>query len=148
MADPSAKTSKDSSSRGIFGYFRHRHDPLTSLALTVPVFLLYHLGILFVDLRNGVDLVSGLTFQLLHYSMLAYVGTTLAVAKKLGRDFLGCELSQDYVKYATDRLKSTEVGASLDGPADPVASAPSTANGTTLESRTKKKTARPSERLF
>ena len=66
-------------------------------------------------------------------------GTTLAVAKKLGREFLGCELSEEYVKYATDRLKSIQVGAPLDGPADPVASAPSTANGTTLASRKKNK---------
>ena len=65
-------------------------------------------------------------------------GTTLAVAKKLGREFLGCELSPDYVKYATDRLEKINAGDPLDGPADPVASAPSTANGTTLESRTKK----------
>ncbi len=65
-------------------------------------------------------------------------GTTLAVAKKLGRDFLGCELSAEYVKYASERLKNIESGDPLDGPADPVASAPSTANGTTLESRTKK----------
>jgi site-specific DNA-methyltransferase (adenine-specific) len=65
-------------------------------------------------------------------------GTTLAVAKKLGRVFLGCELSPDYVKYATDRLTNIKAGDPLDGPADPVASAPSTANGTTLESRTNK----------
>ena len=65
-------------------------------------------------------------------------GTTLAVAKKLKRDFIGCELSADYVKYATKRLKSVKQGDELDGPADPVASAPSTANGTTLESRRRK----------
>ncbi len=62
-------------------------------------------------------------------------GTTLAVAKKLGREFIGCELSQDYVKCATDRLEKIERGVPLDGPVDPVASAPSTKNGTTLESR-------------
>jgi site-specific DNA-methyltransferase (adenine-specific) len=65
-------------------------------------------------------------------------GTTLAVAKKLGREFLGCELSSEYVKYATERLKKISAGDALDGPADPVASAPSTANGVTLESRRKK----------
>ncbi len=65
-------------------------------------------------------------------------GTTLAVAKKLGRDYLGCELSADYVQYANDRLKKISRGDPLDGPADAVASAPSTANGTTLESRKKK----------
>lgn len=65
-------------------------------------------------------------------------GTTLAVAKKLGRQWLGCELSQEYVTYASDRLEQIRAGAPLDGPADPVASAPSTANGTTLESRVRR----------
>ncbi len=60
-------------------------------------------------------------------------GTTLAVAKKLRRGFLGCELSSDYAKYATDRLKKIEKGDRLDGSADPVASAPSTANGVKLD---------------
>lgn len=56
------------------------HDPLTSLVLTVPVFLTYHLGILLIDLRNGADLVTALMLQLLDYSILAYIGLTLAVA--------------------------------------------------------------------
>ena len=55
---------KPSSSR-IVTYFRERHDPLTSLVLTVPVFLIYHLGILLIDIKNGVDLVSTLTFAVL-----------------------------------------------------------------------------------
>ena len=65
-------------------------------------------------------------------------GTTLAVAKKLGREFLGCELSEEYAKSATARLNTIRCGDALDGPADPVASAPSTKNGTTLVSRTKR----------
>jgi site-specific DNA-methyltransferase (adenine-specific) len=60
-------------------------------------------------------------------------GTTLAVAKKLGRKWLGCELSEEYVRAATERLNTIEEGAALDGPADPIASAPSTANGRRLE---------------
>jgi DNA modification methylase len=64
-------------------------------------------------------------------------GTTLAVAKKLGREFLGTELSTEYQKYATERLKSIRVGAPLDGPADPVASAPSTNNGRRLKTPAK-----------
>ncbi|MGE0788861.1 MAG: CPBP family glutamic-type intramembrane protease [Sandaracinaceae bacterium] len=63
--------------KGFLAYLRHRHDPLTSLLLTVPVFLVYHLGILLIDVRNGVDLVSGLTFALLHQSLGAYIGVTL-----------------------------------------------------------------------
>ncbi len=62
-------------------------------------------------------------------------GTTLAVAKKLARNYLGCELSEEYVNYATDRLHDINKNDPLDGPADPIASAPSTKNGTTLESR-------------
>lgn len=56
------------------------HDPLTSLVLTMPVFLVYHLGILLTDLRNGADLVTGLMVQLLDRSLLGYVALTLAVA--------------------------------------------------------------------
>jgi site-specific DNA-methyltransferase (adenine-specific) len=59
-------------------------------------------------------------------------GTTLAVAKKLGRQWLGTEMSSDYVRYASERIEKVEVGSPLDGPADPVASAPATGNGRRL----------------
>ena len=68
-------------------------------------------------------------------------GTTLAVAKKLGREFLGTELSEDYAKYATQRLKGIKSGDPLDGPADPASSSPNTANGVTLEARNRRKAA-------
>ena len=61
-------------------WIRKRYDPLNSVLLTIPVFLTYHLGILLIDLRNGVDLVSTLTFQLLQSSLLAYVLVTLGGA--------------------------------------------------------------------
>ncbi len=77
---PAKPSSAKPAPRGVVGYLRTRHDPLTSLVLTIPVFLLYHLGILALDLRNGVDLVSTLTFELLHQSLAAYVALTLAVA--------------------------------------------------------------------
>jgi DNA modification methylase len=66
-------------------------------------------------------------------------GTTLAVAKKLGRAFLGTELSEDYAKYANERLKGIRSGDPLDGPADPASSSPNTANGVTLEDRNRRK---------
>lgn len=75
---------KDERPQGFIGYLKHRHDPLTSLLLTVPVFLIYHLGILVMDMRNGVDLVSGLTFTLLEHSLLAYVGVTIGYAVAIG----------------------------------------------------------------
>jgi site-specific DNA-methyltransferase (adenine-specific) len=61
-------------------------------------------------------------------------GTTLAVAKKLGRRWIGCELSEDYVRAATERLSAIKTGDPLDGPPDPIASAPSTVNGKRLHS--------------
>lgn len=56
-------------------------------------------------------------------------GTTLSVAKKLGRQWIGFELSQDYVKAIKQRLQKTSIGDSLDGPKDPVRSAPKTVKG-------------------
>jgi site-specific DNA-methyltransferase (adenine-specific) len=63
------------------------------------------------------------------------------VAKKLGREFLGTELSADYAKYATQRLKGIKSGDPLDGPADPASSSPNTASGVTLEARNRRKAA-------
>jgi len=59
---------------------RGKADRFTSAVLTVPVFLLYHLGILVIDQRNGVDWVSGLAFALLESSVTAYVAVTLVLA--------------------------------------------------------------------
>lgn len=56
-------------------------------------------------------------------------GTTLTVAKKLGRDWIGFELSPDYARQATKRIETAEVGSELNGAADPLASAPATING-------------------
>lgn len=60
-------------------------------------------------------------------------GTTLAVAKKLGRKFVGFELSEDYARNIRARLESIKSGDGLDGAPEPTVSAPSTANGTRLE---------------
>lgn len=56
-------------------------------------------------------------------------GTTLAVAKKLGRQWIGFELSAEYVKSINQRLSATEPGNVIDGPEDALASAPTTVNG-------------------
>jgi site-specific DNA-methyltransferase (adenine-specific) len=56
-------------------------------------------------------------------------GTTLVVAKKLARQWMGIELSKEYVKHIKGRLKKTQVGEPLDGPENPVKSAPTTAKG-------------------
>ena len=57
-----------------------RPDPLTSIAFTVPLFLIYHLGILAVDRRTDLDFVSSWVRDLLNESKPAYVLVTLAFA--------------------------------------------------------------------
>ena len=51
-------------------------------------------------------------------------GTTLAVAKKLGREFLGFELSEQYADEASKRLASIRSGDRLDGSENPLATTP------------------------
>ncbi len=63
--------------------------------------------------------------------------TTVAVAKKLGRQFVSYDMSKEYVQQGTKRLESIRVGDPLVGPADPTTSAPSTVNGRRLEDRGK-----------
>src|SRR5262249_33136868 len=52
--------------------------------------------------------------------------TTLAVAKKLGRKFIGFELSAEYVERGTTRTQTARFGDPLDGAPEPLVSAPST----------------------
>lgn len=62
-------------------------------------------------------------------------GTTLAVAKKLKRQFLGFELSEEYSQQIRKRLAKIQPGDPLDGAPEPLVSAPDTANGRRLEDR-------------
>jgi DNA modification methylase len=53
-------------------------------------------------------------------------GTTVAVAKKLGRKYLGFDLSPQYVELGMRRLSEISEGDPLDGSAEPLMSAPRT----------------------
>ncbi|WP_417379553.1 DNA-methyltransferase [Gimesia sp.] len=68
-------------------------------------------------------------------------GTTLAVAKKLERQFVGFELSEEYGARAQQRLAEIKPGQPLDGAENPLVSAPATKNGKRLEDRQQKKAA-------
>src|SRR5450432_3478284 len=59
-------------------------------------------------------------------------GTTLTTAKKLGRRFLGFELSPEYAARVTSRLAEISPGDALDGAPEPLVSVPSTVNGRKL----------------
>jgi site-specific DNA-methyltransferase (adenine-specific) len=62
-------------------------------------------------------------------------GTTLAVAKKLGRSFLGLELSEAYAARIDERLAGIAVGDPLDGAPEPLKSVPATKDGRRLGQR-------------
>ncbi len=66
-------------------------------------------------------------------------GTTLAVAKKLGRRAVGFDLSPEYVTQGQERLSSISVGDPLNGPENPLHSAPATADGKQRKPTTTKK---------
>ncbi len=71
--------------------------------------------------------------------------TTLAVAKKLGRRYLGFDISKDYVQYGLERLSGIRVGDRLDGSPEPMKSAPRTDKGKS-KGGTKKARAAQAER--
>jgi len=60
-------------------------------------------------------------------------GTTLAVAKKLGRRYIGYELSPEYAANIDARLADIAVGDPLTGPEDALRSAPKTQAGRRLK---------------
>ncbi len=73
-------------------------------------------------------------------------GSTLVTAKKLGRNFIGFELSDEYAKRIQDRLKQTAVGDPLHGSDTPVASAPKTPTGPIQLGRPGSSAAKPRKR--
>ncbi|MBW3539246.1 MAG: site-specific DNA-methyltransferase [Planctomycetes bacterium] len=65
--------------------------------------------------------------------------TTLAVAKKLGRRWLGFDVSEDYVRRGRERLNAIGPGDALDGAPEPLVSAPTTENGKRLEDKPRRR---------
>src|SRR5204863_6063178 len=53
-------------------------------------------------------------------------GTTLVVSKKLGRRWIGFDLSADYIARGSARIAEVEVGDALNGAPEPLVSAPAT----------------------
>jgi len=73
--------------------------------------------------------------------------TTLVVAKKLGRNYVGFELSEDYVTRGQARLENVAVGDRLDGAPEPLVSAPLTREGRSLVDSPRKRIRNKSEIL-
>lgn len=64
-------------------------------------------------------------------------GSTLIVAKKLNRRYLGFELSKNYAANVRQRLVQIKLGEPLAGAQEPKVSVPSTANGKRVRARHK-----------
>ena len=56
-----------------------KSDAWTDLGLTLPIFLLYHLGVVFLPVRNAADPVTAELNALAQHSLLSYAGLTIAV---------------------------------------------------------------------
>jgi CAAX prenyl protease-like protein len=56
-----------------------RSDPWSDLALTLPLFLAYHLGVVFLPVQNAADLVTRKLVELADDNLAAYGGLTLAI---------------------------------------------------------------------
>jgi hypothetical protein len=56
-----------------------KSDPWTDLALTLPIFVIYHLGVIFLPIRNAADPVTSELRALARHSLPTYAALTLAV---------------------------------------------------------------------
>ena len=56
-----------------------RSNAWTGLALTLPIFIAYHLGVAFIPIRNAADPVTTELRALVDQSVLAYAGLTLGI---------------------------------------------------------------------
>src|SRR5690606_41405060 len=58
-----------------------KSGPWTDLGLTLPIFVGYHLGVVFLPMRNAADVVTRELVTLANDSLLAYGGLTLAIGR-------------------------------------------------------------------
>ena len=56
-----------------------KSDPWTDLALTLPIFVVYHLGVIFLPVRNAADPVTAELRTLAKHSLPTYAALTLAI---------------------------------------------------------------------
>src|SRR5262249_14234922 len=56
-----------------------KSDRWTDLALTVPIFVVYHLGVIFLPVRNAADPVTSELRGLAKHSLPGYAALTLAI---------------------------------------------------------------------
>ncbi len=72
MVDPDTAPESGSSLKSASG-------PWADLALTLPFFVIYHLGVIFLPVRNAADIVTQELVVLANHNLLGYGGLTLAI---------------------------------------------------------------------
>ena len=60
-------------------YLREGSGPLADLALTLPIFVIYHLGVVWMDVQNAADIVTRELKNLASSSLPLYTALTLAI---------------------------------------------------------------------
>lgn len=73
MSDPAAEAQAEP--QGL----ARKSDPWTDLALTLPIFVVYHLGVIFLPVRNAADPVTAELHALSKHNLPAYAAVTLAI---------------------------------------------------------------------
>lgn len=67
-------------SASVFG----KSSAWTDLGLTLPIFVVYHLGVMFLPVRNAADVVTQELVALAHHDRIAYAGLTVALGAFYG----------------------------------------------------------------
>jgi hypothetical protein len=78
-AAPEKVAGGDKGSARVDPGFTLKSDAWTDLALTLPIFLVYHLGVVFLPVRNAADPVTHELKSLANASLVTYAGITLAI---------------------------------------------------------------------
>lgn len=69
------------------GRFWAKPGPWIDLGLTLPIFVVYHLGVVFLSIRNASDVVTGLLLRLAEGSKELYLATVVLVGAAFGGVF-------------------------------------------------------------
>lgn len=56
-----------------------KSSALTDLGLTLPIFVVYHLGVMFLPVRNAADVVTQELVALAHHDRISYAGLTVGL---------------------------------------------------------------------
>ncbi len=74
MSEPEKKPAEERP-----GFFAKASDAWSDLVLTLPIFILYHLGVVLLPVRNAADVVTSELIALADNNMVAYAGLTLLI---------------------------------------------------------------------